>query len=75
MLDAPCGEIGWIANRVAGVDYTGADIVPALTAANRDRALRDNFGGSFVTADITRDDLPRADLVLCRDCLVLPCRE
>jgi hypothetical protein len=70
LLDAPCGEIGWIVNCVGDVDYTGVDIVPALTAANIARAKRNNFVGRFVTADITRDALPRADLILCRDCLV-----
>jgi SAM-dependent methyltransferase len=70
LLDAPCGEVSWIAGCIEGLDYTGIDIVPTLTAANRARAERDNLIGRFLTADITRDDLPRADLILCRDCLV-----
>lgn len=70
LLDAPCGEISWIAGCIKDLDYTGVDIVPTLTAANMVRAERDNLIGRFLTADITRDDLPRADLILCRDCLV-----
>jgi hypothetical protein len=69
LLDAPCGDCAWIgpvADRVA--EYIGVDVVPALIAANQARhATR---GRSFLQADLTRDPLPRADVVLCRDCLV-----
>jgi hypothetical protein len=51
-------------------DYTGVDIVPSLIAANSLRAQRGEIAGRFLTADITRDVLPGADIVLCRDCLV-----
>ena len=52
------------------MDYTGVDVVPSLIAENALRAQRGEIAGRFLTADITRDSLPRADLVLCRDCLV-----
>ena len=68
LLDAPCGD-GWLAGTDLGrVDYTGADIVAALVARNADR-----YGGPrrrFVQLDLISDPLPRADVVLCRDCLV-----
>ena len=70
LLDAPCGDAGWIGRCRLGVDYIGVDIVPSLIAANTHRAGQGELPGRFVTADITRDDLPRADLILCRDCLV-----
>lgn len=70
LLDAPCGDAGWIGRTTLDVDYTGIDIVPSLIAANSERAARGELAGRFLVADITRDALPRADLILCRDCLV-----
>jgi hypothetical protein len=70
LLDAPCGDGGWIANADLGVAYTGVDIVPELIDASRARAVADGSGRIYLVADITRDPLPRADAVLCRDCLV-----
>lgn len=70
LCDAPCGDAGWIGGCKLDVDYLGIDIVPALIAANNRRLAQGELAGRFLTADITRDELPRADLVLCRDCLV-----
>lgn len=70
LCDAPCGDAGWIGGCKLDVDYLGIDIVPALIAANNRRVAQGELAGRFLTADITRDELPRADLVLCRDCLV-----
>ena len=70
LLDAPCGDATWIMDCVDGLDYIGVDIVPSLIAANTDRAARGEIAGRFVLADITRDSLPSAEVILCRDCLV-----
>lgn len=70
LLDAPCGDAGWIGRCALGVDYVGVDIVPSLIATNNRRAGQGELAGRFVMADITADQLPRADLILCRDCLV-----
>lgn len=70
LVDAPCGDAGWIAPIAEQVDYTGVDIVPALVAAGTERVTQGEFRGRFMLADLTRDPLPRADLILCRDCLV-----
>ncbi|MDA9403584.1 class I SAM-dependent methyltransferase [Bradyrhizobium sp. CCBAU 45389] len=70
LLDAPCGDAGWIGRMKLGLDYTGIDIVPSLIAANNERAARGELSGRFCVRDITRDVLPPADLILCRDCLV-----
>jgi hypothetical protein len=70
LLDAPCGDASWIIHCVQGLDYVGVDIVPSLVAANKARAARGEIAGRFVLADITRDRLPSADAILCRDCLV-----
>jgi hypothetical protein len=71
LLDAPCGDFNWMsAVDLGGVRYVGVDIVPELVEQNRAR-----FGLEFLCANIARDPLPRADLVLCRDCLIhLPYR-
>ena len=63
LLDAPCGDTRWLP-ALPGIAVTGIDIVPAVI----DHALRS--GGDFRLADITHDQLPRTDAVLCRDCLV-----
>ncbi len=68
LLDAPCGDAHWMTHLLRGTDliYTGADIVPELIDRNR-RLFR---YGRWLTRDIARDPLPRADLLVCRDCLV-----
>lgn len=69
ILDVPCGDCHWIRHvALVGVDYTGADIVPALVAGNQAR-----LGGAtrrFIQLDLVAEAPPRADLVLCRDLLV-----
>jgi hypothetical protein len=70
LLDAPCGDAGWIGRMTLNLDYTGIDIVPSLIEANRQRVADGELSGRFLVADITRDALPRADVILCRDCLV-----
>ncbi|AWM01999.1 class I SAM-dependent methyltransferase [Bradyrhizobium amphicarpaeae] len=70
LLDAPCGDAGWIGRINLDLDYIGIDIVPSLIETNNARAARGELAGRFLVADITRDALPRADMILCRDCLV-----
>src|SRR5262249_51841119 len=70
LLDAPCGDAGWITDCVDGLGYTGVAIGPPLFAATGRRAERGEIFGRFLVADIPRDALPAADLILCRDCLV-----
>ncbi len=69
LLDLPCGDYGWMRRiELPVVRYIGADLLPELI-----RPLQQRFGGggrSFVVLDLTRDPLPGADLLLCRDCLV-----
>ncbi len=70
LLDAPCGDGGWISALDTGLSYTGVDIVPELIDDLRSRAQQTGIPRSYLLADITRDPLPRADAILCRDCLV-----
>lgn len=66
MLDAPCGDFNWMqAVDLAGIAYSGADIVPSMIAKLQD----DHPQHSFMVLDITKDPLPRADFVLIRDVL------
>ncbi|MCF4129875.1 class I SAM-dependent methyltransferase (plasmid) [Methylobacterium sp. SyP6R] len=68
LLDAPCGDAGWIVGVDLGaIRYVGVDIVPDLIARNR---TEHPPGFEFRVADITRDTLPEADAILCRDGLV-----
>ncbi len=69
MLDAPCGDFNWFQHveLPEGVTYIGADVVDELVDANRRKY--GNGTCSFRSLDITSDELPRADLWLCRDVL------
>jgi len=69
MLDSPCGDYYWMRTLSLNLrHYTGADIVPELIRANRRKY--GSGGVSFRNLDITRDPLPKVDLIFCRDCLV-----
>lgn len=69
LLDAPCGDCHWILAAPLDLDlYIGADLVPALIARNA--AELGGPGREFRVLDLTRDPLPRADAILCRDCLI-----
>jgi SAM-dependent methyltransferase len=69
VLDAGCGDFHWFQAMDAQLDsYVGVEVVAELAAANQERY--GNHQRRFVSLDVTRDDLPRVDLILCRDCLV-----
>jgi len=70
ILDAPCGDFNWMRNALDNRDllYTGADIVEALIARNI--SLYATANRRFLCTDMTRGDLPTADLIICRDGLV-----
>jgi SAM-dependent methyltransferase len=70
LLDAPCGDAGWINAADLRVRVIGVDIVPSLVGRLQARAAAGEIGGDYHLADITGDPLPRCDAILCRDCLV-----
>jgi hypothetical protein len=70
LLDAPCGDAGWIHHANPGVRITGVDIVPALIERLQARAAAGEIDGEYHLADITGDPLPRCGAILCRDALV-----
>jgi hypothetical protein len=66
LLDAPCGDFNWMRHvDLAGIQYTGMDIVPPLIEANNQKYASPSVG--FVHGDVAKDALPRVDVVLCRD--------
>jgi hypothetical protein len=76
MLDLPCGDFHWMAQVSLPVrQYIGADIVEPLIAKNQ--AAFGRLGGAsgetareFRVIDLSKDPLPRVDLLFCRDCLM-----
>ena len=70
LLDIPCGDFNWLSTLDLRLPYTGADIVPAIVEANERTFGGPGSGRRFLRLDLTRDPLPYADVVLCRDCLV-----
>jgi len=69
LLDIPCGDFNWMKTLHLGqVDYIGADIVRDLV--ERNQMLYGKDGVAFLRLDILRDELPKVDVILCRDCLV-----
>jgi hypothetical protein len=69
ILDAPCGDFNWMRYvPLDGIAYTGIDVVPDIVQRNQDKYGSDTI--QFKSGDITKDDLPKVDLIICRDCLV-----
>lgn len=70
LLDIPCGDFFWMreVEPALGLQaYIGADVVSTLVDTNARRYASDTR--TFVRLDLRTDELPRADLVLCRDAL------
>jgi len=69
MLDAPCGDFNWMKSITQGssIKYIGGDIVKPMIEKNQVTYGSDNI--SFMHLDITKNLLPKADLMFCRDCL------
>jgi hypothetical protein len=69
LLDVPCGDFTWMEHvDLSGIEYIGGDIVPSIVEKNQ--RLHPGESRRFVGLDLTRDILPDADVLLCRDCLV-----
>lgn len=68
-IDAPCGDFHWMNTVELNVNkYIGIDIVDDIIALNQKKYA--NEWREFLCRDITKDEIPIADLILCRDCLV-----
>jgi hypothetical protein len=68
LLDIPCGDFFWMKQvDLAGIQYTGADIVPELVERNRQY---ETGNIRFQVLDLLISQLPQSDLVLSRDCFI-----
>ena len=69
LLDAGCGDFNWMKElKPPGEQYIGIDIVSELITHNIQKFGR--AGRRFIHGDILCYDLPKVDVILCRDCLV-----
>jgi SAM-dependent methyltransferase len=69
ILDAPCGDFNWmnVFLKDNSLKYIGVDIVEPIVNYNKVNYSKLNV--DFLKLDITKDALPMADMMLCRDCL------
>lgn len=68
VLDIPCGDYNWMKLvDKSGIEYIGADIVEKMI--NRNKELYTDEHVSFRVLDLTKDKLPKVDLIFCKDCL------
>lgn len=70
LLDAPCGDFNWMRKvDLSFLDsYIGIDIVGEIIQSNQKKFLGSTL--KFLHLNIVEDELPHADAILCRDCLV-----
>lgn len=69
LFDAPCGDFNWMksVNLPSSFLYTGGDIVAPLIADLQ--SIHGTSQRRFVHFDLTRNQFPKADAWLCKDCL------
>jgi hypothetical protein len=69
LVDAPCGDFNWMKLVLPQVhiEYFGYDIVESVVSRNNDiySSQKIHFG----IADICKDELPKCDILIVRDCL------
>jgi len=69
LLDIPCGDFNWMKYvDLVDIQYIGADIVPELIQGIGKQYSNDRR--KFLCLDLVTDNLPKSDVILCRDCLV-----
>lgn len=69
VIDVPCGDFHWFQKMHLNLEYyLGGDIVDDLINENTKEYA--NERRQFKIIDVTKDPLPKSDLVFCRDCLV-----
>jgi SAM-dependent methyltransferase len=69
MLDIPCGDFNWMKEVNLPIKkYIGADIVDELIAYCNIKYSDTQI--EFKVLDLINDNLPKVDLIFCKDCLV-----
>ncbi len=67
LLDVGCGDFNWMREIEVGCQYIGVDVAQSIIDLNvRNHSAKNR---SFCVLDATKDSLPRADTVLCREVL------
>ena len=65
----PCGDFHWMQHvDLSQIDYIGGDLVSELVERNQSKYARE--GVEFKKINLVKDSLPKADIILCRDCMV-----
>lgn len=69
LLDIGCGDFFWMRDVDLGtIEYIGIDVVPEMITANNEYYARPRR--TFRVLDVTREIPPKADAILCRDCMM-----
>lgn len=69
IMDAPCGDWNWMKESPLDLDqYIGVDIVKELIEKNQQQFGNDST--NFICKNLVKEQLPKVDLIFCRDCLV-----
>ena len=66
LLDAPCGDYNWMSHVQKECIYIGGDIVQSVVNRNQKRHSSDKV--NFIHLDITSSEIPKVDLIFCKDC-------
>jgi len=67
MLDAPCGDYNWMSQVEKKCNYIGGDIVESVVKRNQEKHSSNTV--NFMVLDITSSEIPKVDLIFCKDCL------
>jgi len=68
-LDVPCGDFNWLSKMNLELEqYIGGDIIVEIVEKNHENFRSSNR--KFLKIDLIKDELPEADILHCRDCLV-----
>lgn len=67
MLDSPCGDFNWMKEVPLSCNYLGGDIVNDIVEVNQ--RLYAGPKVNFQRIDLSKDALPKVDLIFCKDCL------
>ena len=69
IIDIPCGDFNWMSSLdMENIDYKGFDIVQSIIKENNKKYIKPNV--NFYYSDIINSELPKANLMFVRDCLV-----
>lgn len=67
IFDIGCGDFNWMKNiETSNISYTGGEIVLDVVKSNK---KYENNNIKFLHFDITSDDVPKSDLIICRGVL------